>query len=94
MNKGGEMGVGGYPSLYDAFNLGDRVKRTRKDKESKPKEYKGTVLAIDEEAMEIYWDTVNGKFRPEDMDIAFTTCPIYEIFNGTENYTPIKKEHR
>jgi hypothetical protein len=94
MNKGGERGVGGYPSLYDAFNLGDRVKRIRKDKEGKPKEYKGTVLAIDEETIEIYWDTVNGKFRPEDMGIAFTTCPIYEIFNGTENYTPIKKEQR
>lgn len=85
---------GKYPSLYDAFNLGDRVMRSYKDKDGKVKEYKGTVLAIDEDGIEIYWDTVNGKFRPQDMGIAFTNCPLYEIFDGTENYTPIKKEQR
>jgi len=92
MKKNGDRGIGRYPSLYDAFNLGDRVRRTWKDEDGKVKEYKGTILAIDEESIEVYWDTLNGKFRPEYMDVAFTTCPLYEIFNGTEQYTPIKKE--
>ena len=81
-----------YPSLYDAFQLGDRVKRTYKDKNGKNKEYRGIVLAIDEKGIEIYWDTKDGKYRPQDMDIAFTNCQIDEIFIGTEVYTPIKKD--
>ena len=93
VNRNEERGSGRYPSLYNAFNLGDRVKRDYKEKDGKTKEYRGTVLAIDKESIEIYWDTVDGKFRPEDMGVAFTTCPVYEIFNGNENYTPIKKEH-
>ena len=81
-----------YPSLYDAFELGDRVKRIYKDKNGKNNEYKGIVLAIDKKSIEIYWDTKNGKYRPQDMHIAFTNCPINEIFKGTEDYTPIKKD--
>ena len=80
-----------YPSLYDAFELGDRVKRTYKDKKSKY-EYKGIVLAIEENSIEIYWDTKNGKYRPGDMDVAFTNCPVNEIFKGTGYYSPIKKD--
>lgn len=81
-----------YPSLYDAFDLGDRVKRIYKDKNGKNKEYKGIVLAIDNNSIEIYWDTLNGKYNPKEMDIAFTNCPINEIFNGNEKYTPIEKD--
>ena len=81
-----------YPSLYDAFELGDRVKRVFKDKSGEYKEYKGIVLAIDEKSIEIYWDTKDGKYRPNDMDIAFTNCPVGEIFNGTDNYSPIEKD--
>jgi hypothetical protein len=81
-----------YPSLYDAFQLGDRVKRMYKDKNGKNKEYKGIVLAIDKKGIEIYWDTKDGKYRPQDMDIAFTNCQVTEIFKGTTLYTPIKKD--
>jgi len=83
-----------YPSLYDAFNLGDRVRRIYTDKKGGPLEYRGIVLAIDDNRLEIYWDTKDGKYRPGDMDIAFTTCPLNEIFNGSEYYTPIKKDDR
>ena len=79
-----------YPSLFDAFHLGDRVRRTSKDKKGKSKEYKGTVLAIDKKSIEVYWDTLNGKFRPSGMDVTFTECPLYEIFKGNEHYSPIK----
>ena len=81
-----------YPSLYDAFDLGDRVKRIYKDKNGKNKEYKGIVLAIDNNGIEIYWDTRDGKYNPDDRDIAFTNCSINEIFKGNEKYTPIEKD--
>ncbi|KYK23360.1 hypothetical protein AYK24_01060 [Thermoplasmatales archaeon SG8-52-4] len=81
-----------YPSLYDAFELGDRVKRLYRDKNGQNKEYKGIVLAIDREGVEIFWDTLNGKYRPKDMRIAFSNCPINEIFEGNKEYTPIKKD--
>ena len=80
-----------YPSLYDAFDLGDRVKRTFKDKNGKRMVYKGIVLAIADDCIEIYWDTRDGKYRPEDMDIAFTNCPKNEIFKGTQDYSPVEK---
>lgn len=93
MKKNEKKGkVKNYPSLYDTFELGDRVKRTYKDKKGRDKEYKGIVLAIDDNGIEIYWDTKDGKYRPNDMDIAFTNCPINEIFKGNEKYTPIEKE--
>jgi hypothetical protein len=93
MTKNEEKGkVKDYPSLYEAFELGDRVKRTYKDRKGREKEYKGIVLAIDENGIEIYWDTRDGKYRPNDMDIAFTNCPIKEIFKGNEKYTPLEKE--
>jgi len=83
-----------YPSLYDFFDLGDRVKRVYKDKHGKNKEYKGIVLAIDEKSIEIYWDSVNGKYRPEEMEIAFSNCQVKEIFSGTEKYSSIEKDKK
>ena len=81
-----------FPSIYDAFELGDRVRRTYKDKYGENIEYKGIVLAIDENGVEIYWDTIDGKYRPNEMNIAFTNCPKIEIFKGNEKYTPIEKD--
>ena len=52
-----------YPSLYDEFDLGGRVKRIYKDKNGKNKEYKGIILAIDDNGIEIYWDTRDGKYK-------------------------------
>jgi len=81
-----------YPSLYDIFELGDRVKRVYKTKNGRNKEYKGIVLAIDKKSIEIYWDTIDGKYRPNGMDIAFSNCQIEEIFSGTEKYSSIEKD--
>lgn len=81
-----------YPSLYDAFELGDRVKRVYIDDNGKSKEYRGIILAIYDDGIEIYWDTENGKYRPKDMDLAFTNCSVDEIFKGDKKYTPIKRE--
>ena len=81
-----------YPSLYDAFELGDRVIRTYREKKGKNRVYKGIVLEIDDSSMEIYWDTRDGQYRPKGMDLAFTNCKINEIFNGNDKYSPIKKQ--
>jgi len=81
-----------YPSLYDAFKLGDRVKRRYKDANGKSKEYMGIILAIDNENIEIYWDTLDGKYRPNKMDVTFTNCSINDIFKGNKHYSPIKKD--
>jgi len=79
-----------YPSLYDAFELGDRVMRKYKSKTGS-KEYKGIILAINDDNIEVYWDTQDGKFRPKGMNVTFTTCPLNEIFSGNEKYTPIER---
>ena len=90
--NGKNVNVQNYPSLYDAFELGDRVKRICKDKKGRNKEYRGIVLAIDDNGIEIYWDTRDGKYRPNDMEMAFTNCPTKEIFKGNEKYSPIEKD--
>ena len=93
MNKGRiKKKIKDYPSLYDAFELGDRVKRIYKDKNGKNREYKGIVLAIDKNSIEIYWDSIDGKYRPDDMDIAFSNCQQKEVFSGTEKYSSIEKD--
>ena len=81
-----------YDSLYDAFQLGDRVMRIFQNKYGKKTEYKGVVLKIEKNSMEVYWDTKDGKYIPCDMDISFTNCKVEEIFRGDGNFTPIKKE--
>ena len=92
MNRFGEKEKKNYPSLYDAFELGDRVKRVYKENSGKNKEYKGIVLAIEKDRMEIYWDTLDGRYRPDDMGIAFTNCKVDEIFSGNGKYSPIEKD--
>jgi hypothetical protein len=81
-----------YPSLFDVFKLGDRVKRKYKDKNGKTKEYGGIVLAIGENNVEIFWDKINGKYMPKYMDLTFTNCDKKDIFNGNKKYSPIRKE--
>jgi len=84
----------GFPSLYDAFDLGDRVQRLYTDNYGKSKEYKGIVLAINKKAMEIYWDTENDEYKPGEMNIDFTHLELEEIFKGNNKYSPIKKIHQ
>jgi protein involved in sex pheromone biosynthesis len=81
-----------HPSLYDAFQLGDRVTRIYQSKDGKKIKFKGIVLKIAKNSIEVYWDTKDGKYIPNDMNISFTDCNVEEIFRGDGNYTPIKKE--
>jgi len=80
-----------YQSLFDVFELGDRVKRIYRDTNGGYKELKGIVLAIDEKSIQIYWDTQDGKYRPRNMNIGFTNCQINEVFAGNSEYSPIEK---
>jgi len=80
-----------YPSLYDTFELGDRVKRTYKDENGKSRTYKGIILSINNRGIEVYWDTINDKYRPRGMDLAFSHCKLEEIFKGNSFFTPIEK---
>ena len=81
-----------YPSLYDVFKPGDRVKRSCTNKYDKSEEYKGIIMGMDDNSMEIFWDTLNRKYSPKEIDVNFTNCSIDEIFKGSEKYTPIKNE--
>ena len=82
-----------YPSLYDVFKVGDRVKRNFYDNCSGKKlEYKGIIMAIDSNNMEIFWDMMNGKYRPKEIDIDFSSSSKEEIFKGKNHYSSIKKD--
>jgi hypothetical protein len=83
-----------YPSLYETFDLGNRVKRIYKSKDGKYIEYKGIILAISKNSLEIYWDTVDGKYKPENLNLDFTNCQVDEIFKGNSVYSPILKDKK
>lgn len=83
-----------FPSLYDAFRLGERVYRKVMDTAGKHATYEGIVLAIGEDSIEVFWDKLDGKFRPEDMDVDFTTCFKEEIFRGSMLCSPIIKSKK
>jgi hypothetical protein len=83
-----------FPSLYDAFELGDRVQRLYKDIYGNSKEYKGIILAIDKKGIEIYWDTEDGKYKPGEMNIDFTHLEADEVFKGNNKYSPVRKIHQ
>lgn len=83
-----------FPSLYDMFCLGDRVSRIYKDNSGNFAEYEGIILGINEEGIEVCWDKRNSSRKRSSVeDIGFTNCSKYEVFNGNDNFTPIKREY-
>jgi hypothetical protein len=79
-----------YPSLYNHFRPGERVTRIRRKDNGKIETYEGIIIALDEERMQIYWDTLDGEYNPEIIKDDFTLCHVDEIFNGTDKYSAIK----
>lgn len=79
------------PSLYDLFELGDRVMRKYRDESGKYLEFKGIVLAINNSSIEVFWDTLNGISISKDSFVGFTNCEAKEILKGDKNYSPIVK---
>jgi hypothetical protein len=85
---------GKYPSLYDLFQPGERVKRNIKGDEGRIDEYEGIIMAMDHNQMEVYWDTMNGDYSPDLIDEDFTLCSVDEVLNGNQECSPIKKKRR
>jgi len=91
-NKRGKRELKNYPALYDNFKPGDRVSRSRVDKSGKLDVYKGIIMRMNEKHLEIFWDVMDGKYRPKDIEVNFTNCSLNDIFEGSDKYTPIKRE--
>jgi hypothetical protein len=81
-----------YPSLYEVFKLGDRVKRTYLDNNGNLNEYSGIIMAIYNDSINIYWDTINGRYKPKEFVNISNNLTLSDIFNGSKNYSSIKKE--
>lgn len=88
----GKRGLKNYPSLYDNFEPGDRVTRNRVDKNGKLDVYKRIIMRMNGKHLEIFWDVIDGKYRPTDIEDNFTNCSLNDIFEGSDKYTPIKRE--
>jgi hypothetical protein len=81
-----------YPSLFEVYQLGDRVKRTYTNKDGKVEKYSGIILSINTNSLEIYWDTINGRYEPDEIDNIFDNCKLHDVFYGNEKYSQLKKE--
>jgi hypothetical protein len=83
-----------YPSLYDLFEPGERVRRKMKGEQGQTDVIEGIIMAMDSDQMEIYWDTLNGEYTPELIDEDFTLCSVDEVLNGNRECSPIEKKRR
>jgi len=83
-----------YPSLYDDFKPGQRVIREYKNDSGEIEEYEGIIMAMDPEYMEIYWDTIDGEYSPDQIIDDFTLCDADEVYNGNQEYSPIKRKKK
>jgi hypothetical protein len=83
-----------YPSLYEEFKPGERVCRRLKKESGEVEEYEGIIMAMDPDYMEIYWDTIDGEYSPEQIIDDFTLCDADEVYNGNREYSPIKRKKK
>ena len=79
-------------SLFEIFQLGDRVKRTYVDKDGNIEYYSGIIMTIYNDSIDIFWDTINGKYQPQKIENIFNNCTMNDILNGNENFSSIQKE--
>jgi len=91
-NNKAKRGSNNYPSLYDIFKPGDRVTRSRVGKNGNLDVYKGIIMSMNSKHLEIFWDVIDGKYRPKDIEFQFTNCTLDDIFEGSDKYSPIKRE--
>lgn len=81
-------------SLYNYFKPGERVSRSLRNDHGELEVHEGIIMALDEYRMEIYWDTLDGEYRPELIKKDFTMCPIDEVLSGNNQYSPIKRKKK
>jgi hypothetical protein len=79
-----------YPSLFDHFKPGERVVRSVRNNDGDIKVYEGIIMALDDDKMEVYWDTLDGRYRPEVIGNDFTLCSADEVLDGNTDFSPIK----
>lgn len=84
----------GYPSLYETFRPGQRVVRQHKKDSGELAEYEGIIMTMDPYSMEVYWDTIDGDYNPYEIADDFTLCDSDEVYNGTQEYSPIKRKKK
>ena len=77
-------------SLFRYFHPGDRVKRRYKQAKEGKKQYEGIIIAMDHNSLEIYWDTVDGIYCPNLIDMDFTMCGFNEVMKGNNKFSPVK----
>ena len=78
-------------SLFEYFKPGDRVKRKTFGKNAVD-EFEGLIMSMDNDHLEIYWDTVNGTYCPGSIEEEFTNCSINEALYGTDDHSPLKQK--
>ena len=78
-------------TLFDLFNLGDRVNVKFINNIGEKEKYSGIVMSINKESIEVFWDKINGRYKPEKNNFTFNTFDIDDILNGNKNFSPIKK---
>ena len=83
-----------YPSLYDNFRPGERVVRRFTNESGEIEEYEGIIMAMDPDYMEVYWDTIDGEYSPDQIMDDFTLCDAEEVYNGNQEYSPIKHKKK
>lgn len=81
-----------YPSLFQKFKPGDRVIRNWNGFKGNNEEYEGIIMTMDTDYLEIYWDTKNKTYCPKSIEEDFTKCSIDEVYNGNEEFSPIKSK--
>ena len=79
-----------YPSLFDHFKPGERVVRSIRRDNGTIEVYEGIIMALDNDKMEIYWDTLDGQYSPDAIQNDFTLCCVDEVLDGSNEYSPIK----
>ena len=78
-------------TLFEIFNLGDRLNCIYVNKDGKKDKYSGIVMAISKDNIEVFWDKINGIYKPEKIHFTFNTLEIDEIINGNQEFSKIKK---
>jgi hypothetical protein len=49
-------------------------------------------MKIYNESINVYWDTINGRYNPQEFGDVFKNLTLKDIFNGNKKYSSIKKE--
>jgi len=92
MQKEMKEHAGKYHCLYEEFEPGERVVRYLRKETGEYQKYEGIIMGVDDESIDIYWDTIDNTYCPDAIKEDFTLLSHDEIYNGNDEYTPIKRK--